>query len=250
MRRLLIGSLLLGAMVAIVAALLLAPPPWLFDRLARAFPGCLYRVATDSRVIALTIDDGPDSVATPLILQQLRRHSARATFFLIASRVAGHEDLVRRIVAEGHELGNHFMYDRQGLRLSPAEFAGDLEQAGRILSPYASIGWARPGAGWYSPAMVAAMEQGGYQCALGSVYPFDANIPWAGFAREHILRNVRPGSIVVLHDRGARGRRTADVLTGVLPELGRRGYRVVSLGELVTGGPAGAGLGSCPPPPR
>ncbi len=217
----------------VMGALLWAPPPWVFERLARAFPGCLYRVATDRPVIALTLDDGPDSITTPLILEELRHYSARATFFLIASRVARHDQLVRRIVAEGHELGNHFMYDRASIHLSPDAFASDLERAGQILAPFAPVRWARPGSGWYSQPMIAAMHRSRYRCALGSVYPLDASIPSVAFARHYILRNLRPGAIVILHDNGGRGRRTAQVLSEVLPKLRRRGYRVVSLSDLV-----------------
>jgi peptidoglycan/xylan/chitin deacetylase (PgdA/CDA1 family) len=80
--------------------------------------------------------------------------------------------------------------------------------------------------------MIDVMERHGYRCALGSVYPFDATIPSVAWASSHILRNVRPGAIVILHDGGSRGRRTARVLAEVLPELRRRGYRVASLSEL------------------
>jgi peptidoglycan/xylan/chitin deacetylase (PgdA/CDA1 family) len=101
-----------------------------------------------------------------------------------------------------------------------------------VLAAYGPVHWARPGSGWYSQAMIATMARHGYRCALGSVYPYDAAIPSATFSSWHILRNVRPGAIVVLHDGGARGRRTARVLQTVLPELRRRGFRVVTLSEL------------------
>lgn len=80
--------------------------------------------------------------------------------------------------------------------------------------------------------MVGVMQRHSYRCALGSVYPFDAAIPSVAWATRYIVRNARPGAIVVLHDGGSRGRRTAQVLAKVLPELRRRGYRVVSLSEL------------------
>jgi peptidoglycan/xylan/chitin deacetylase (PgdA/CDA1 family) len=208
---------------------------WLLDRLAGLCPGCLYRVPTSARVIALTLDDGPDANTTPLILAELRRHGARATFFLITGRIRGQELLVRQLVADGHELGNHFTRDRPSIRLSADEFARDLDEAHQTLVRYGSVHWARPGSGWYSQAMIATMERQGYRCALGSVYPYDASIPSSRFASWYILRNVRPGAILVLHDGGARGRRTARVLQAVLPTLRQRGYQVVSLSELVAG---------------
>jgi peptidoglycan/xylan/chitin deacetylase (PgdA/CDA1 family) len=222
----------LGVVAAGAGVLLVGPPQWLVDRLAAAFPGCLYRVRTHDRVVALTLDDGPDERTTPVILAQLERHAARATFFLIGERVPGREDLVRRVVEEGHELGNHFMRDRPAIRLGAEELARDLDQSHALLATYTEVRWARPGSGWYSRETVAAMSRRGYQCALGSVYPYDATIPSSAFAAGYILRNVRPGAVIVLHDGGARGRRSARTLGTVLPELRRRGYRVVGLSEL------------------
>jgi peptidoglycan/xylan/chitin deacetylase (PgdA/CDA1 family) len=217
------------------AATLWTAPEWLVDRLATLRPGCLYRVATARPVVALTIDDGPDSISTPEILSQLRRHDARATFFLIAGRVAGLEQIVRALVAGGHELGNHFTSDRPGIRLRPDEFEADLLQAHGLLAGFAPVTWARPGSGWYSASMIDAMRRQGYRCALGSVYPFDVIIPSVSFAARYLLHNARPGAILVLHDAGARGMRTARILNEVLPELRRRGYRVITLTELVAG---------------
>ncbi len=222
-------------MAAGAAVLDLGVRPWLFDRLTRLRPGCLYQVPTRARLVALTLDDGPDAGTTPAILAELRRHGARATFFLIAGRIQGQEPLVEQLVAEGHELGNHFTRDRASIRLSDDEFERDLQQAHHILARFGSVHWARPGSGWYSRAMIATMKRQGYRCALGSVYPYDATIPSSAFATWYILRNARPGAIIVLHDGGARGRRTVRVLRAVLPSLHQRGYGVVSLSELVAG---------------
>jgi peptidoglycan/xylan/chitin deacetylase (PgdA/CDA1 family) len=232
MRARLVGWSALGAGLVGAGALLSGPPGWVLDWLAARHPGCLYRVPQPGRVVALTLDDGPDGATTPLILAELQREGARATFFVIAERVQGQEQLVQQLVAEGHELGNHFTQDRPSLGLSIGEFARDLEEAHRVLAPYGPVRWARPGSGWYSRAMIATMTRHGYRCALGSVYPYDATIPSATFASWHLLRNVRPGAILVLHDGGPRGRRTARVLRAVLPELRRRGFRVVTLSEL------------------
>jgi peptidoglycan/xylan/chitin deacetylase (PgdA/CDA1 family) len=202
------------------------------DTLASHFPGCIYRVTVEERVLALTLDDGPDSISTPLILAELRRHDAHATFFLIADRASGQAPLVRRIVAEGHELGNHFSRDSPSIRLNPEEFEKDLQYAHRALAPFGRLVWARPASGWYTQSMLSAMNRHSYRCALGSVYPFDAAIPSVTWATSYVLRNARPGAIVILHDGGGRGRRTARALARVLPELRRRGFRVVSLSEL------------------
>ena len=222
----------LGALTLATAAVLWSAPERLINQLASWHPGCLYRVPTQAPVVALTIDDGPDPVSTPAILEELRRQDARATFFLITGRVRGQEQLVRTIRSEGHEVGNHFTSDRASIRLSPSAFEADLLLAHQVLEPYGAVKWARPASGWYARAMIGIMRRHQYRCALGSVYPLDAAIPSAGFASRYILRHTRPGAVIILHDGGSRGLRTAKVLSKVLPELRRRGYRVVSLSEL------------------
>jgi len=228
-----LGLAIAGLAAGGAGAALWAPPNWLIDSLARFRPGCLYRVNLQVPLIALTIDDGPDPTGTPLILAQLQRHQARATFFLISGRVAGREPLVHELVRAGHELGNHLTRDEPSIRLHPAEFERALLEAHDILAPFGPVTWVRPGSGWYSRAMIAILRRHQYHCALGSVYPFDAAVPSAAFVARYVLRNVRPGAVVILHDGARRGVRTARVLQEVLPELRRRGYQVVTLSELV-----------------
>ena len=221
-----------GVLLAMAGAIVWTAPNWLLDTIAGQYPGCLYRVPTRERILALTLDDGPDSSSTPGILAQLRKHGARATFFLVSGRVPGHERLVRSIVAEGHEVANHFSHQRPSIRLSGQEFEEDLLRTHQVLARLAQPVWARPASGWYNRAMIEAMARHGYSCALGSVYPFDAIIPSVSWATHYILRNARPGAIVILHDGGSRGKRTAQVLAAILPTLQAREYRIVSLSEL------------------
>ena len=217
---------------ALIAALALwTAPRWLVRPIAARAPGCLYAVATRERVVALTIDDGP-STETPGILRVLREHDAHATFFLISSRVAGREPIVNDIVAGGHELGNHMTRDEPSIRMPPGAFDSAAREAGAVIQRFAPVRWLRPGSGWYTPRMIETIERAGYRCALGSIYPFDAQVPSSRLASAFIVANARPGAIIVLHDGGARGRRTARTLQRALPALKSRGYRVVSLSEL------------------
>jgi peptidoglycan/xylan/chitin deacetylase (PgdA/CDA1 family) len=87
--------------------------------------------------------------------------------------------------------------------------------------------------------MIRILREHQYRCAVGSIYPLDAAIPSATWATQHILRHARPGAIIILHDGGKRGTRTARVLAAVLPELNKRGYRVVTLSELMRNPPYG-----------
>jgi peptidoglycan/xylan/chitin deacetylase (PgdA/CDA1 family) len=226
--------LLFGSVAALIflAIALWTAPRWLAARIATRSPRCLYVVPTRERVVALTIDDGPDAAHTRDILDVLRAHDARATLFLISSRVPGNEALVAAAVAEGQELGNHLTRDEPSDRLRPDAFAAAIREAGSVLGRFGAVRWLRPPSGRYTDVMLDTIEHEGYRCALGSIYPYDAHHPSARLSAAYVLSNIQPGAVIVLHDGGSRGRRTVEVLRRVLPALRARGYRVVSLSEL------------------
>jgi len=195
-------------------------------------PAVVYSIPTDQRVVALTIDDGPHAESTPHILEVLHRHRASATFFLIADHVFGNEGIVSAISASGHEIANHGAHDAVALDLGEEHFEHDLVQSHLILSRFGVPRWFRPGSGWYDDWMLEVLGRHGYTAALGTVYPMDAQLPWTNLARRFILWRIRPGAVIILHDGGDRGSRTAELLGGLLPELKRRGFRVTGLSEL------------------
>ena len=232
-------SLAAAALAAALLILAACAPRAITGPAAVLLPGCLYEVRlADARrrpKVALTIDDAPDPRTTPAVLDSLRRYGARATFFVIASQVdSATAPLLARVRRDGHELGHHGTRDRAAFFLDSAAFADDVLRADSILRPFGVSKWARPGSGWYSGRMVRAYRRAGYSCALGSVYPLDAQLDWPWLSTRYILAHVRPGAVIILHDRGERGERTATILGGVLAELDRRGYEVVTLTELVT----------------
>jgi peptidoglycan/xylan/chitin deacetylase (PgdA/CDA1 family) len=195
-------------------------------------PRVLYAASVRERVVALTLDDGPDPATTPALLAVLRRHRARATFFVLGERIRGNEQLLAEIVAQGHELGNHMARDEPSIRLDADEFEAELVRATRALTPFGDVRWFRPGSGYYDDAMLDIVERHGLRCALGLVYPIDAHVPWSWFAQAWIRWRVEPGAIIILHDGGKRGARAVTTLEKVLPWLREREYRIVTLGEL------------------
>lgn len=228
-------SLTAGSTLGLAAVLAVAiplNPSWVVGGLARLSPDVTYYVETERAAVALTIDDGPDPAATPLILEVLKRHGARATFFFISDRIPGNEALVRRVLDEGHEIANHLTREEPSILLPALRFEEELQTAHETLSGYQQSRWFRPGSGWYDDEMLSTVGRYGYSTVLGSVYPYDAQIPSAWFAERYILANVRPGAIIVLHDVGARGRRTAAALDAILPELAARGLEVTTLTDL------------------
>jgi peptidoglycan/xylan/chitin deacetylase (PgdA/CDA1 family) len=223
-------SILAG--LSLISILFFQPRCILFV-MASIVPGVVYFTKTDKPIIALTIDDGPNAVATPKILEILQQYQARATFFIISDRIKENESVIREIVNQGHELANHLTEDKPSIQLLSQEFETELLEAHAILSKFAKPCWLRPGGGWYNTTMVKIARQHGYRVALGSIFPFDTHIPSSWFASTQILWNARPGSIIILHDHGLWGERTALTLSRVLPKLSQKGYQVVTLSELL-----------------
>ena len=223
----------LFALALLVSWVIVFHPDWIIMTLAERSPGVVYFAEIEEPVVALTIDDGPDPDTTPRILDILRQQDAHATFFLITSHVLGNEEVVARIVEEDHELANHLTTDEPSIKLDSAEFERRLLEAHDVLSEFSDPHWFRPGSGWYNAEMLSILHKHGYQCVLGSVYPFDPQLPSSWFAAHYVLWNAQPGSIIVLHDHGPRGERTIAALATILPELKRRGFRVVTVSELI-----------------
>ena len=88
-----------------------AEPRWLIDRFPGDYPEVVYYFPTKEPLVALTIDDGPDGSITGEMLDVLQAHGAKATFFVLTDNIPGNEVVVRRMVVEGHELGNHLTED-------------------------------------------------------------------------------------------------------------------------------------------
>jgi peptidoglycan/xylan/chitin deacetylase (PgdA/CDA1 family) len=119
----------------------------------------------------------------------------------------------------------------------PAEFERQLVESNRILSGFADIQWFRPGSGWFNAGMLSIIQKHQHRTVLGSIFPYDSHLPWSWFSTRYILWKIQPGSIIILHDSDDRGERTISTLAAILPELNRRGFRIVTLSELLTSQP-------------
>lgn len=214
------------------------PPALLIRYFQWRWPDVLWQVSTSSKVVALTIDDAP-SEYTKDILDVLKANDAHATFFIIGAQVdsAEREEVLADTVRNGHELGNHAMHDEPARSLSANELAlqiGQVEE--NLMNAYKAAAvqrppkYFRPGSGFFSERMLRTVEKLGYRLVLGSIYPHDPQIPYWRVNARHVLSMVRPGGIIICHDRRSW---TTPMLRAVLPELKRRGYRVVTLTELL-----------------
>lgn len=212
------------------------PPKYLISRLQERFPDVLFHVPTTRRVVALTIDDAPSGY-TAQILRILRANNATATFFAIGGQVPGREDLLQEILKSGSELGNHAMHDEPSINLPSSTFRNEINEVnGLIDTAYATFGrnrtahYFRPGSGIFSRRLLDIAREESYRTILGSIYPHDPFLPYWRVNAWHVLSMLRPGAIIICHDRRAW---TVPMLQRVVPEMRRRGYDVVSVSELL-----------------
>ena len=212
------------------------PPTFLVRYFQHRWPDVLWHVSTSSKVVALTIDDGP-SEYTYEIKQILEANDATATFFIIGSQVEDYQGVLQDLIRNGNELGNHAMHDEPSRSLSDATLAEQIQAVEEMLQkPYTDIGatpppkYFRPGSGIFSARMRKRLSRLEYRLVLGSIYPHDPQIPYWRINANHILSMLQPGGIIICHDRRSW---TPPMLRTVLPEIRRKGYRVVTVTELL-----------------
>lgn len=200
--------------------------------------GAIRRGPGAGRRVALTFDDGPDPVHTPMLLDLLQALGVRATFFLVGQRASRAPELVRRIVAEGHELGNHTWSHRNLWTCGPRQTVGEIVKGHRTLEAVADLAprWFRPPWGMVNLAVFGITHQLGTPCVFWSVQPEGLRpVPPARQAG-YVVARVHPGAIVDLHDApGVPGapERLLAALPSMISGLSARGYELVSLGTLL-----------------
>ncbi|KAL8859728.1 MAG: hypothetical protein Q9178_003843 [Gyalolechia marmorata] len=215
------------------------PPNLLIRYFQHRWPDVLWHVPTASKVIALTIDDAP-SEYTEEIMDILKANGATATFFVIGSQANGKDGILRDLVRNGNELGNHAMHDEPSKALSDDDLVSQIASVENIIDKaYNSAGvkppprYFRPGSGFFHDRMRKLVQRLGYRLVLGGIYPHDPQISYWRVNARHILTMLRPGGIVICHDRR---KWTAPMLRTVLPEMKRKGYRVASVSDLLAEG--------------
>ena len=125
--------ILIGFLILTALYVFIVEPLWVLPVLEWMTPGILYRVKTRKALVALSFDDGPHAVFTPEVLEILERYGAKATLFLIGERAERHPELVERIRAAGHEIGNHCWRNGTVLGHSRKRFAKELEWTERVM---------------------------------------------------------------------------------------------------------------------
>ena len=188
--------------------------------------------------VALTFDDGPDPQVTPLVLDLLDRHRAKATFFVIGAKAAEHPGLIQDILARGHTIGNHSMSHHPFLMLKGGKtIAREVAAAQDVLRRTGMVPLAfRPPVGVTNPVLWRVLLDQGMFCVNFSCRGWDAgNRRVAGLAGR-LLRKARPRDIILLHDTLPHQGTVAGLLAEfgeLLQGLERKALPVMPLGALI-----------------
>lgn len=207
----------------------LAKTPWW---LRGIYPRLIWRIppgAGREKVLYLTFDDGPHPVATPFVLDELKKWDARATFFCIGKNVQEYPQIYRRVLMDGHRVGNHTQDHVNGWRTPDKQYLASVREAAtRIDSdlfrpPYGRIG-----------VFQSSLLRGApfhFKIVMWEVLSadFDTALTGHGCAR-NVIRYARPGSIVVFHDSEKALGRLRYALPEVLKHFSGLGYRFEGVG--------------------
>jgi peptidoglycan/xylan/chitin deacetylase (PgdA/CDA1 family) len=186
------------------------------------------RLKTAEKIMALTFDDGPNSITTPKILDVLLKYDVKAVFFCIGHKMEGQEALLRRIISEGHALGNHTYSHTSFFPLWPlARMKKDMQQCEtciRHLTNQQGLSLFRPPFGVTNPVVAKAVTQLGYRTLGWNVRSFDTVKKDYRRVVKRINKKLRAGNIILLHDTTPA---MPELLTDLINYAQQQGYRFV-----------------------
>jgi len=217
----------------------------LADGVARPSSSLFYPTVThgprDSGSVALSFDDGPDPEVTPAVLDALAMYDARATFFSIGRSLEEHPQLGRRVVAEGHELGNHsWRHSRWQNFFGAGEQAREIERGAQAIAAvtgHHGMPLYRPPIGLKSPRLARAAYRHELTLVAWSLHSRDTRTADPERTAQRVLERIRPGDIVLMHDGhdlpGRHRPACAQAVPLILEGLRQKGLRCVTVSELL-----------------
>jgi peptidoglycan/xylan/chitin deacetylase (PgdA/CDA1 family) len=229
-----------SALILLAPGILLAqnaepsPQPERAQSAAAAEPRITFNsVNVDQPYIAMTFDDGPSEKLTPKLLDLLKTHHIKATFFVIGQNAIDHPEVLQRAAREGHEIGNHSWSHPNLGKMSDEGVRRELQKTDDAIKnaigarptlmrpPYGSITTRQKK--WIH-------SEFGYQIILWDVDPLDWKRPGPAVVCNRIVKETRPGSIVLSHDIHPG---TIEAMPSTLDQLEAKGFKFVTVSQLI-----------------
>ncbi len=211
--------------------------PIFYQILKPTFPNCLWCGDRNSKMIALTFDDGPHPQYTPQLLKVLDRYNIPASFFWLGACVNHSPGIAALVCDKGHAIGLHGYDHRNFPMLSPHDLKHSLEKTQAAiynachLQPE-QVRDVRPPNGLFTPETLKLLRQWNYRPVMWSVVPEDWVLPGAATVVQRVLQQVEGGSLIVLHDGMCGGQDVAVTTQILIPRLLEQGYQFVTVDTL------------------
>lgn len=228
-------------LIAIIITLLVRPTKIEVKRPMKASMSwrgkVIYKIPTQDKIVALTFDDGPDPRFTPQILDELQKKNVKATFFMVGQEMEKHPDIVKRVIAQGDVIANHTYTHPHDIEADTrAQVIRELERCEEIIESFTGqrAKLFRPPRGLIDGSVFQIAEEEGYTTTLWTVCADHHDAPTPELMAKRVLDHIVPGGIILVHD-GRLNSRWKDVKATplIIDELTKRGYRFVTLPELL-----------------
>jgi len=193
------------------------------------YPGCTWKMPSTEKVIYLSFDDGPHPMATPFVLEQLKKYNAKASFFCIGKNVLSYANIYESIIQEGHAVGNHTYDHLNGWKTATPIYIENIANASTLIASNLF----RPPYGRISAAALRKIKADKtlpQQIMMWDVLSGDFDLHLNGKqCAKNVIKNAHAGSIVVFHDSAKAWERLEVALPQVLAYFSNLGYRFEAL---------------------
>lgn len=198
--------------------------------------GSVYLGDTKKKDIYLTFDNGYENGFTPKFLDVLKKHDVHATFFITGHYIKTNPDLVKRMVEEGHIVGNHSWSHPDMTTIGDQKIIQELEQvnmAYQELTGRTDMKYFRPARGVFSERTLAVVNKAGYENIFWSLayvdWKIDQQRGWR-YAYDNVMKLIHPGAVILMH---TVSKDNAEAMDAIITDLHKRGYTFRSLDDLM-----------------
>lgn len=189
------------------------------------YPGVVWRKPTSEKILYLTFDDGPTPEVTTKVLDLLASYHAKATFFCIGINVKKHPEIYRRIITDGHSIGNHTHTHPNSWKVSVASYLMDVEESQKVIDSNLF----RPPYGKLTPRTLFSLKKK-FRIIMWDVIScdFDEKVA-ADQVYKNVIQHTGKGSIIVFHDSLKAAPRMLEVLPAILERYSKEGFSFMKL---------------------
>ena len=201
-------------------------------------PSCTWRKVGQEKVIYLTFDDGPHPEITAWVIDELKKHQIKATFFCVGDNLKKHPETAKQLLTEGHQIGNHTMHHIKGWKHKNVDYIKDIEDCDteirkiheQLNDEKAQPRLFRPPYGQIKPSQIKLLRAKGYEIIqwsdLSCDYDKHLNCEKSLSA---LVKNAKPGSIVVFHDSEKAEIQLKQILPSYLEAMLAEGFTFETL---------------------